>query len=159
MLVSEGARLVLEHAAARVPLERRRGDRFLVDHPDFALFPLAFERDGELVVAAVHGPDVYTREGAHGIPADKAPPEWSAYPGHYRAYNPWFTNFRILLRRGRLLLAYPKGPEDSLTPLEDGLFRVGSDEWSPERLSFDAIVDGRALRANLSGCDYFRVPA
>jgi D-alanyl-D-alanine carboxypeptidase len=159
VLVSEGARLVLEHAAARVPLERRRGDRFLVDHPDFALFPLAFERDGELVVAAVHGPDVYTREGAHGIPADKAPPEWSAYPGHYRAYNPWFTNFRILLRRGRLLLAYPKGPEDSLTPLEDGLFGVGSDEWSPERLSFDAIVDGRALRANLSGCDYFRVPA
>ena len=158
VLASEGERLVLEQAGARVSLERRRGDRFLADHPDFALFPLAFERDGDMVVAAVHGSDVYAREGARAVPADTAPPEWSAYPGHYRAYNPWLTNFRILLRRGRLLLAYPKGPEDSLTPLEDGLFRVGVDEWSPERLRFDAIVDGRALRANLSGCDYFRVP-
>jgi hypothetical protein len=157
VLAAEGERLVLERAGARVSLERRRGDRFLVDHPDFALFPLAFERDGEMVVAAIHGSDVYAREGARTLPACSPPPEWSAYPGHYRAYNPWFTNFRILLRRGRLLLAYPKGPEDSLTPLGDGLFRVGEDEWSPERLRFDAIVDGHALRANLSGCDYFRV--
>lgn len=158
VLAAEGERLVLEHAGARVPLERRRGDRFLADHPAFALFPLAFERDGDEVVAAIHGSDVYAREGARTLPADSPPPEWSAYPGHYRAYNPWLTNFRILLRRDRLLLAYPRGPEDALTPLEDGLFRVGEDEWSPERLRLDAIVDGHALRANLSGCDYFRVP-
>jgi D-alanyl-D-alanine carboxypeptidase len=157
LLAAEGERLVLEHADDRVPLERRRGDRFLVDHPEFALFPLVFERDGDMLVAAFHGSDVYTREGARSLHTDSPPPEWSAYPGHYRAYNPWLTNFRILLRRGRLLLAYPRGPEDPLAPLEDGLFRVGQDEWSPERPRFDAIVDGHALRANLSGCDYFRV--
>ncbi len=157
VLAADGVQLVLEHGGARVPLERRRGDRFLVEHAELALVPLAFEREGDMVVAASHGSDVYAREGARTLPADSPPPEWSAYPGHYRAYNPWLTNFRILLRRGRLLLAYPKGPEDSLTPLGDGLFRVGEDEWSPERLRFDAIVDGHALGANLSGCDYFRV--
>ena len=26
----------------------------------------------------------------------------------------------------------------------------------PERLRFDAVVDGKALRANASGCDYYR---
>ena len=36
------------------------------------------------------------------------------------------------------------------------VFRLGEEEWSPERLRFDAFVDGRALRANLSGETYFR---
>ena len=40
-------------------------------------------------------------------------------------------------------------------PLGDGLFGVG-DERVPERLRFDAVVEGKALRANLSGCDYYR---
>jgi hypothetical protein len=54
------------------------------------------------------------------------------------------------------VLAYPwGGPKDPLTPLADADFRVG-EEWSPERLRFDAVVDGRALRANLSGVDYYR---
>jgi hypothetical protein len=51
------------------------------------------------------------------------------------------------------------GPEDALTPLDDGSFRVGEEEWSPERLRFDAVVADEALRANLSGCDYYRVTA
>jgi hypothetical protein len=35
-------------------------------------------------------------------------------------------------------------------------FRVGEEEWSPERLRFDAFVDGEALQANLSGETYYR---
>jgi hypothetical protein len=31
-----------------------------------------------------------------------------------------------------------------------------AEERLPERLRFDAVVDGVALRANLSGCDYYR---
>jgi CubicO group peptidase (beta-lactamase class C family) len=154
---AEGERLLVEHSGGRVALERRRGDRFLVDHPDFALFSLAFERENDTVIAASHGSEAYVREGARRLDAGGPPPGWSAYPGHYRAYNPWLTNFRIRLRRDRLVFAYPKGAEDALTPLEDGLFRVGEDEWSPERLRLDAVVDGHALRANLSGCDYLRV--
>jgi hypothetical protein len=45
-----------------------------------------------------------------------------------------------------------------LTELGDGRFRVG-EERSLESLHFDAVADGQALRANLSGCDYYRVAA
>ncbi|MGH2450635.1 MAG: hypothetical protein ACRDGE_05080 [Candidatus Limnocylindria bacterium] len=41
--------------------------------------------------------------------------------------------------------------------VREGTGAWGEDEWSPELLRFDAIVDGHALRADLSGCDYFRV--
>ena len=37
-----------------------------------------------------------------------------------------------------------------------GGFRVGEKDWSPERLSFDAVVAGRPTRAVLSGVDYVR---
>ncbi len=86
------------------------------------------------------------------------PEGWEAYPGHYRANNPWLSNFRIVQRGGRMILAIPGEDEMPLVPMDDGAFRE-DDERSPERLRFDAIVDGRALRANLSGCDYYRVPA
>jgi CubicO group peptidase (beta-lactamase class C family) len=82
--------------------------------------------------------------------------EWSAFYGRFRSYNPWLPGFRIVQRGDDLVLAYPwGGPEDPLTPLGEVDFRVG-EEWSPERLRFDAVVDGRALRANLSGADYYR---
>ena len=82
--------------------------------------------------------------------------EWSAFYGRFRSYNPWLPGFRIVQRGDDLVLAYPwGGPEDPLTPLGEVDFRVG-DERSPERLRFDAVVDGRALRANLSGADYYR---
>ena len=48
------------------------------------------------------------------------------------------------------------GDDKPLTRLGETEFRVGGDEWSPERLRFDAVVDGRALRANLSGESYYR---
>jgi CubicO group peptidase (beta-lactamase class C family) len=82
--------------------------------------------------------------------------EWSAFYGRFRSYNPWLPGFRIVQRGDDLVLAYPwGGPKDPLTPLGEVDFRVG-EEWSPERLRFDAVVGGRALRANLSGADYYR---
>ncbi len=39
---------------------------------------------------------------------------------------------------------------------EPGLFRVGEDACSPETLRFTAIADGQALRADYSGCPYYR---
>ena len=45
-----------------------------------------------------------------------------------------------------------------LSPLPNGDFRLGSEDWWPERLRFDAIVAGAALRADFSGEAYYRVP-
>jgi D-alanyl-D-alanine carboxypeptidase len=158
-LAAEGERLILEHGEARVPLEPRGADRFLVDHPDYALYLLVFERATDAVARAWHGADLYQREGVDEPSGAEPTPTWGAFTGRYLAYNPWLSNFRVVLRSDRLVLAWPWGPEDALTPLDDGSFRVGEEEWSPKRLRFDAVVADEALRANLSGCDYYRVTA
>ena len=59
---------------------------------------------------------------------------------------------RVFLRKGKLWLA-----EDELTPLANGLFRPGNEEYSPERVSFDTIIEGKAQRMNFSGVDFDRV--
>jgi len=68
-------------------------------------------------------------------PGPEPPAAWRAYAGHYRCHNPWLGNFRVILRRDRLLLALPWGEEQVLVPLSDCLFRVGEDDRLPERLS------------------------
>ena len=65
---------------------------------------------------------------AYSGPTTFAPPaDWAAYPGHYRAHNPWRANFRIVLRKGALLLIESSGDEEPLTALERGIFRVGAE--------------------------------
>jgi CubicO group peptidase (beta-lactamase class C family) len=135
--------------------------------------------DSRLAVAVlVNGPDErnvtedladYVLGSARGespaVPGDPEPRrvsalsepvrEWDGLYGRYRAYNPWTRGFRIVQWESGLGLVYPWGQEEPLHPLADHRFRVGA-EWSPERLRFDAFVDGRALRANLSGENYYR---
>jgi D-alanyl-D-alanine carboxypeptidase len=157
-LVARGDRLLLA-GKPEVPLEPR-GDpgRFLVDRPDLARFLLELHREDGVVVEAVHGGDVYRREGVPAVTPPAAPPEWSAFPGHYRAYNPWTSNFRVVLRGGELIVVFPWGSEWPLVPLADGAFRLGREEWWPERVGFDAVVDGIALRADYCGEMYYRIP-
>ena len=153
VLTAEGDRLLLDGQ----PLEPRGSDRFLADRADLWHFLLGFRREEGQVVEALHGGDVYRREGAAEVLVPAPPPEWSAYTGHYRAYNPWYSNFHVVLRAGELVLIWAWGSELPLTQLDEGWFRV-DDEWSPERLRFDAIADGQALRATLAGEAYYRVP-
>jgi CubicO group peptidase (beta-lactamase class C family) len=150
---AEGGHLLLDGE----PLEPRRSDRFLAARPDLSLYFLRFRREDGRVVEAVHGGDVYRREDSAPASGPAHPPEWNAFPGHYRAYNPWYSNFRIILRQSELMMIFPWGLEFTLVPLPDGSFRVGSEDWWPERLRFDAIVDDAALRANFSGEAYYRV--
>ena len=62
-------------------------------------------------------------------PAPPAP--WLAYPGHYRAQLPYYSNYRVVIRQGVLLLLTPEGYEETLVPLGHGEFRVGQDVRSP----------------------------
>jgi CubicO group peptidase (beta-lactamase class C family) len=155
-LVAEGERLILRYGDERIALERRGPDRFYVDHPDFALFLLRFGREEGEVVETFHGPDWYTNERYAGPTTFDYHEEWDAYPGHYCSYNPWLTNFRVVLRKGALVLIEPSGDEEPLVPLGDGIFRVGEEERSPERIRFASILNGQALRANLSCGEYYR---
>jgi D-alanyl-D-alanine carboxypeptidase len=156
-VVARGEGLVLVIDGLPVPLARRWDDDFLVEHAEFERFLMGFERDEEgAVVAAHHGdrrwhrdppaPDAEIGDVAHLEP----------FVGHYRSHNPWMTNFRVVLREDRLMFVHPTGWEEPLAEVGEARFRIGSDERSPERLAFDAVVAGRALRADRSGCPYYR---
>jgi len=155
-ITAEGDQVMLRHNQDCIALERRGGDDFFVNHPDFALFLLRFGREGDRIVEAFHGPDRYTNDRYRGPLAFAHSPPWDAYPGHYRAHTPWTSNFRVALRKGALVLIMPGGDEQRLTPLGDGVFGVGERGATPERLCFDTVIAGRALRACLSGCHYYR---
>jgi CubicO group peptidase (beta-lactamase class C family) len=87
------------------------------------------------------------------------PREWAAFPGRFRAHNPWLPTFLVAAREGGLVLGtdWTDGSErHPLTPLADLGFRVGEPDWTPERIRFDTVVDGLAQRAVLSGTPYYR---
>jgi CubicO group peptidase (beta-lactamase class C family) len=155
-ITDEEMRLVMQHGAERTILQQSGPDRFYVCHPDFSRFLLRFGREDGQVVEAFHGPAWYVHERYAGLSTGQYPTRWVAYTGHYRSHNPWFSNFRIVLRKGTLVLSTPWGDEQTLVAMGGSLFRVGDDARSPERIRFDTLVDGRAIRANLSGCDYYR---
>ena len=156
VITATGDRLTLHWRDQDAVLEKRGEDSFYVSHPELELFLLEFGRDGDRVVEVFHGPDWYVGEGYSGPGAFDYPEEWERYQGHYRTYNFGLTNFRIVLRRSALLLMYPAGGYEVLTPLDDGLFRIGEDARCPETLRFDSVASGRALRAIYSGCPYYR---
>jgi D-alanyl-D-alanine carboxypeptidase len=155
-LTAAAGKLLLTYHDQVVALEWRGADRFYVGHPEFDLFLLEFKRRNGEVVEAFHGPDWYINNRYAGPLQFAYPEAWEAYTGHYRARNPEASNFRVVLRKGDLVLIFPWGVAESLAPLDDGWFRIGADENSPETLRFDAVVGGRALLAEYSGCPYYR---
>ena len=146
-----------------ITLERIGGNTFCAPDDEFDPFPLRFRRleergDGAPMIEVHHGPEVYVRRGREPLDAAVAyPPEWAAFPGHYRSHTPYLTSFRVILRRGRLFLAWPHGGEETLTP-RPGIggasppFYVGpAGQSSAEWVRFDTIVRGQALRARWAG--------
>jgi CubicO group peptidase (beta-lactamase class C family) len=136
-------------------LEQQGRTSFYLNDPAWHNFLLRFERDNGVVTGFSHGSEWFTRDG-HATPAAVSyPKEWDAYPGHYRTTHAWFNNFRVVVRRGTLYLVTPAGAEMAMEPAAPGLFKQKG--TSSERIRFDSIVEGQALRANLSGVDYYRV--
>ena len=162
-VVEDSGRLFLEVGAGsgsdpatqRIRLLRLRNDAFVVDHPELARFPLVVARQDGAVVEAFHGAEWFRHERYDGPESFELPESWRSYEGHYRSHNPWFGNFRVLARKGRLYLVYPGGGASQLFPLEDGLFAVGN-ENAAERIQFSALAAGRTLVARYSGGDYYR---
>ncbi len=155
--------LRLRHDGVDLPLHPYGDDAFVSDHPEFDRFAFQFERDAsDAVVAVSHGGFWFGVAGAVVDPVPPYPPEWDAYPGHYRSFSPWCSNFRVVLRRGELRLIFPEGPDgfEDDQPLVSvdapGQFRAGSDPGCPERIAFSTVIDGRAQVATLSGSVYGR---
>jgi CubicO group peptidase (beta-lactamase class C family) len=148
--------------------------------PGFASTLLGDRESGIAVAALMNGPDEHDateevarfaldlHKGAEPEPPGDPEPwppdsppapkldEYAALYGRYRSYNPWLPGFRIEQRESGLRASCSWGDDKPLTQLGEAEFRVGAEEWSPECLSFDAFVDGKALRADLSGETYYR---
>lgn len=150
--------LVLIYDDEQVPLERLSigADSFYARHPAFALFPLRFVRDEGKVVELTHGEAWYHHAKHPRSFGIMTPHTWQQITGHYRAYNPWFTNFRVVTRKGQLYIIDPSGTEQLLTPLEENAFRVGDPQRSPEWIRFDTFINGNPQRATYSGGEFFR---
>ena len=117
---------------------------------------------GEAVLAVAAGrepPELDLTPDEPLVDDGSCPREWAAFPGRFRAHNPWLPTFLVAARDGSLVLGtdWTEGSErHRLTPLDDGGFRVGAPDWTPERLRFDTLAGGRAQRAVLSGTPYYR---
>lgn len=155
-LAAEDHHLFLVTDSGKVALEERGVDSFYANHPAFDRFLMRFERCNGKVCEAFVGPHWYVTRHYDGPRAFETPHEWVAFTGHYRAYNPWYPGFRVFLRKGRLVLAWPSGEEEMLAPLGENQFRIGDVPYIPERLVFDQVVDGQALRATRNICPYYR---
>jgi D-alanyl-D-alanine carboxypeptidase len=161
--VDDGLRVKVGTVSARVERDPLLdpGDTFLVADPGLERHPLRFARDAAgRVVEAFHG-DAWFHSEVYAGPEPEAPPsEWLGFPGLYRSDNPWSPVLRVLLRKGRLAIEWPAGWGDEeggteLTPLEDGSFAVG-ETWTPRRIRFDRIVEGKAVVVAFNAGRWFR---
>jgi len=149
---ADGEQLVLNYKEQRIVLEQSGRDRFIVKHPDFELFTLSFGREKDVVTEAFHGGRWWTNERYTGAKTFNYPREWEGFTGRYRSDSPWYGSTRILIRKGRLLV----DGEQPLTQIEAGVFRPDGDSNSAERIVFDTPINGKAMRINYSGIDFYR---
>lgn len=153
-----GEQVVVRTAAGTGRLWRTLGGRYLTDHRQLRRFALDPTADG---LGWVHGPTTLRPLDEVAAPEPDLTPEHAAFVGHYRSWTPWFTNFRIVARDGVLYLVAPGGVEapagdQELVALAPGLWRIGADEWLPERLTEIARVDGQVVIMDRDGARYSR---
>lgn len=141
-----------------VSMEFGDEDAFIAIDPRQAAQALVFRRQDKAVVRAWWGETEYVRVHEGGPVAAftvETPARLLALTGRYVSDDPWRGGFRVTAQGEALFI-------DGVTPLTqraDGGFRVGEKTWSPERIRFEAPLDGRPQRAVLSGVDYLRRPA
>lgn len=127
--------------------------RFATDHPALRRFHLQAQVDHW-----TYGPYALRRKE---IPSPKPTLKQAEVMGHYRSYSPWYTNFRVILREGALYLVASGGVESQtddclLVDLGAESFRIGAQEWLPERLTVGPVVNGKAISVIRDGCMYSR---
>ena len=97
-------------------------------------------------------PEPPAEAAAGDLPAELAP-----LAGTYAAFNPWIPQVVVRPAGAGLVLVWPGDDTEPLTPLPGGGFRLGDDPASPDRVHFTAMVEGRPMRAVVSGWPYDRV--
>jgi hypothetical protein len=145
-LVVSGDGLALRQNGRTFPLQGGE-DNFTVVGPGDETSGLKFDiKDGAIR-------SVGWKSDLYGEASSAIPEAQRRYAGLYDGGNPWIGMMEIVARPDGLWL----GGTTPLVPLQDGSFRVGTDEWSPERVRFDSEIDGVPQRMLFSGVDLLRV--
>jgi CubicO group peptidase (beta-lactamase class C family) len=152
VFTTDGPHLMLQHNGGQLVLETAGRDRFIVPHPDFELFAMGFGRDAKNnVVEVIHGSDWWANDSYVGPKVFGHNADWEAFTGHYRSDSPWYGSTRVIIRQGRLWL----DGEQALIGKTAGVFQPDG-ATAAERVVFDTITNGKAMRMNYSGIDFFR---
>jgi D-alanyl-D-alanine carboxypeptidase len=158
--VTDG-KLVLKGAGADKILERMSVDTFrAVSHDD--TLPYVFTRAGAKgngkVVEVSHGSEWFvTKDFLEAV--TKSPPDYRKLVGHYVFAGPEGPDVRVFVRSGALIAAVNLGESwfaQPLTPLRSGTFRLGEEEFAPERARFDGLADGHMQRFTIQGVPLYR---
>jgi D-alanyl-D-alanine carboxypeptidase len=139
------------------PMEPFEADAFISTAPEASPYPLVFRRTDKTVMRAWwSGVEFVRAVGDRPIAAfsPKTPSALAALTGFYACDDPWHGSFRVTAQGERLFV----DDTTPLTLLSDGSWRAGEKDWSPERIRFDAVMDGRPMRAIASGVDHLRRP-
>ena len=78
--------------------------------------------------------------------------ELARLAGHYYNDSPWWPPVVVVERGGKLWL----GTETPLTQIGKNLWRVGEDDWTPERASFANVMNGKPQTFIYSGVEFAR---
>ena len=172
----DNGHLILKTDRDSIPLERMGTDTFRATGKaadTLALrstsagppesIPFFFARAGDdahgKVVEVSHGTSWYVTDGFSGKPAPAVPKEYAAYIGHFVNNGPEGPVARVYVRNGQLMMMVSMDEDatpEPLTPLSPGVFRIGKEDYSPERARFDSLVDGHALRLLITGVPLYR---
>ncbi len=149
-VVSRRDRLQLIDGTRSIALYQRGPDLFWADDPNYALFLLAFGRDGTgRVVEMTYGSQWYPNERYRGPRSFPHPAAWNALAGRYE--NVYFGSSaitRVVIVKNRLTL----DGIDALRPLSNGDFALGS-----SIVRFDAYAGKEAERLSIDEAHFYRV--
>ena len=149
--VRSGSPLTIVAGGVSAPLQQWDGEVFRTTHPKFRAFSMMFERKGNRVSAASWGPATYLRSGSKAQLA-ASDPQLAKLAGRYINDSPWNGMAPVVERGGKLWV----GTETQMTRLAENSWRIGDENWSPERGSFANFIDGRPQTFILSGVKYDR---
>ena len=126
------------------------GGMLVTPHPAFSGYGFDPVRDGASATGLWWGETLFGRGGAIAQPA--VPERLRTLTGAYINRDPWDGNVVVLARGDSLVV------EGFGTIVErGGYWALAKDTGGIERFWFDAFLNGRAQRVNLSGTDFDRI--
>jgi D-alanyl-D-alanine carboxypeptidase len=167
-VIVAGDHLALKRADGNRALERMGPDVFRETGVGSDNLPFFFFRSGDgktgKVTDVSHGAEWYAGKDFSGTVARAAASAYAAYVGHYAHHGPEGPAARVFVRNGTLMMASgydgpPQAAPEPLVPVGGDAFRPGKADvaYNPERVRFDTVEDGRALRLNKTGVRLYRM--